>query len=54
MPCTRNAPEIFEALEKVGFRVNVLFGDPAYHMLERLGGHYYMDLGCSAKIADGQ
>jgi len=47
----RQNPERFERLEKASFRVNV-FGDPAYHILERLGGHY-MDVGCSKKIADG-
>lgn len=47
----RQEPERFARLEQVGFRVNV-FGDPAYHLLERLGGHY-MDVGCSKKIADG-
>lgn len=42
----------FEALEKVGFKVSV-FGDPVYHLMERLGGHY-MDVGASAKIAAGK
>lgn len=47
----RNEPERFEKLKQAGFNVQV-FGDPAYHLLERLGGHY-MDVGCSKKIADG-
>lgn len=41
----------FEALQKAGFRVDV-FGDPIWHLFERLGGHY-MDVGASKKIADG-
>lgn len=48
----RMDPGRFEALENAGFRVDV-FGDPAYHLFERLGGHY-MDVGVSAKIAAGQ
>ncbi|KAH8798538.1 putative flavin-containing monooxygenase [Xylogone sp. PMI_703] len=47
----RADPERFEALQRVGFQVNV-FGDPYWHLLERLGGHY-MDVGASAKIAEG-
>lgn len=47
----RREPERFDALKRVGFRVNV-FGDPLWHLLERLGGHY-MDVGASAKIAQG-
>lgn len=41
----------FEALERAGFRVEV-FGDPSWHLIERLGGHY-MDIGASAKISQG-
>jgi cation diffusion facilitator CzcD-associated flavoprotein CzcO len=48
----RANPTRFEALEKSGFRVDV-FGDPAYHLHERLGGHY-IDIGASAKIAAGK
>lgn len=43
--------ERFEALEKAGFRVDA-FGDPYWHIVERLGGHY-MDVGASAKISQG-
>ncbi|KAL3481715.1 flavin-containing monooxygenase [Aspergillus californicus] len=41
----------FEALEKAGFRVDA-FGDPHFHLNERLGGHY-MDVGASEKIRKG-
>jgi hypothetical protein len=44
-------PERFDALERVGFRVE-RFGDLWKLLSERLGGHY-MDVGCSAKIAAG-
>lgn len=48
----RMFPSHFEGLQKAGFRVDV-FGDPVYHLVERLGGHY-IDVGVSAKIADGK
>ena len=48
---TRRDSERFEALEKAGFRVDI-FGDPYWHIVERLGGHY-MDVGASAKICQG-
>ncbi len=49
---SRDQPTKFDALEKAGFRVDI-FGDPAYHLFERLGGHY-VDVGASAKIAAGK
>ncbi|RVX68377.1 hypothetical protein B0A52_07377 [Exophiala mesophila] len=45
-------PERFDALEKVGFKVE-RYGDIIYQLTEKLGGHY-MDVGCSTKIAQGQ
>jgi hypothetical protein len=45
-------PERFDALERVGFRVE-RFGDIMWHICEKLGGHY-MDVGCSALIAQGK
>jgi hypothetical protein len=48
---TRADPERFDALERVGFRVN-RFGDFFRHVNERQGGHY-VDVGASAKIAQG-
>lgn len=48
----RNNMGRFDALEDRGFRVD-RFGDPTYHIFERLGGHY-MDVGASQKIADGK
>lgn len=44
-------PERFDALEKVGFKVE-RYGDIMWHICERLGGHY-MDVGCSEMIAKG-
>ncbi len=44
-------PERFDALERAGFKVEQ-YGDPSYHIYERLGGHY-VDMGTSAKIAKG-
>ena len=44
-------PERFDALEMAGFKVEQ-YGDPTYHIYERLGGHY-VDVGASAKIAKG-
>ncbi|KAI8686853.1 hypothetical protein LRP88_14958 [Fusarium phalaenopsidis] len=41
----------FEALESAGFKVDA-FGDPHWHLIERLGGHY-MDVGASTKISKG-
>lgn len=41
----------FEALESAGFKVDA-FGDPHWHLIERLSGHY-MDVGASAKISNG-
>ena len=43
--------ERFQALARAGFKVET-FGDIARAQYERLGGHY-MDVGCSAKIAEG-
>lgn len=47
----RNDSERFDALEKAGFNVE-RYGDIAYVLFERLGGHY-MDVGASAKISQG-
>ncbi|KPM39840.1 hypothetical protein AK830_g6729 [Neonectria ditissima] len=47
----RNEPERFDALEKAGFLLD-REGDLSYYLLERFGGHY-MDVGTSAKIANG-
>ncbi|KAK2782663.1 hypothetical protein FQN52_000763 [Onygenales sp. PD_12] len=47
----RANPERFEALERVGFKVNA-FGNPIYTIYER-GGRHYVDVGASAKIAQG-
>lgn len=44
-------PERFDALERAGFKVEQ-YGDPSYHIYERLGGHY-VDIGASAKITKG-
>lgn len=41
----------YVALEKAGFNVEP-FGDFAHILYERLGGHY-LDVGASAKIAQG-
>ncbi|OQU93947.1 hypothetical protein CLAIMM_00380 isoform 1 [Cladophialophora immunda] len=44
--------ERFDALERQGFKL-VRFGDFFHHQTERQGGHY-VDIGASAKIADGR
>ncbi|KAF2091048.1 FAD/NAD(P)-binding domain-containing protein [Saccharata proteae CBS 121410] len=44
-------PEIFDSLERVGFRTD-RYPDPFYFLCERWGGHYF-DVGGSAKIAAG-
>ncbi|KKA21554.1 Flavin-containing monooxygenase [Rasamsonia emersonii CBS 393.64] len=44
-------PERFDALERVGFRVD-RYGEVVYQLHEKFGGHY-MDVGTSRKIADG-
>ncbi|KAH8691479.1 flavin-containing monooxygenase [Talaromyces proteolyticus] len=44
-------PERFDALEKVGFRVE-RYGDISYQIIEKMGGHY-IDVGCSEKISKG-
>jgi cation diffusion facilitator CzcD-associated flavoprotein CzcO len=45
-------PERFDALQRAGFNVE-RYGDIIYIINERLGGHY-IDIGTSAKIADGK
>ena len=47
----REEPERFDALERAGFKVE-RYGDLLKCMYERFGGHY-MDVGTSAKIANG-
>ena len=47
----KTEPERFDALEKAGFKV-IRYGDIIYQVFERFGGHY-MDVGASAKIAQG-
>lgn len=44
-------PERYKALERAGFKVDP-YGSLVFHLQDRLGGHY-MDVGVSAKIADG-
>ncbi|KAA8646787.1 hypothetical protein EYZ11_011409 [Aspergillus tanneri] len=44
-------PERFDALERVGFKVE-RYGDIVYQLTEKMGGHY-IDVGCSEKIAKG-
>ena len=44
-------PERFDALERAGFKVE-RYGDLTQCLYERFGGHY-MDVGTSAKIANG-
>lgn len=44
-------PERFDALERAGFKTE-RFGDLYQHLYERFGGHY-MDVGASAKVAQG-
>ncbi|OAL23978.1 hypothetical protein AYO22_06002 [Fonsecaea multimorphosa] len=50
-PLAAAEPERFDALERVGFKVE-RFGDMHHHLNERQGGHY-VDVGASAKIANG-
>lgn len=45
-------PERFDALERAGFKTE-RYGDIMWQIYERMGGHY-MDVGTSAKIANGQ
>lgn len=45
-------PERFDALEKAGFKLD-RGGDLTWYLFQRFGGHY-MDVGTSAKIANGQ
>jgi thioredoxin reductase len=45
-------PERFDALEKAGFKVD-RYGSIMHHIANRMGGHY-MDVGVSAKIANGE
>jgi len=47
----REEPERFDALERVGFKTQ-RYGSIMHHIYERLGGHY-LDVGVSAKIAQG-
>lgn len=47
----KTEPARFDALEKAGFKV-IRYGDIVYQIFERFGGHY-MDVGASAKIAEG-
>jgi hypothetical protein len=44
-------PERFDRLEAAGFKL-IRYGDIIAQLFERFGGHY-MDVGASAKIADG-
>ncbi len=44
-------PERFDRLEAAGFRL-IRYGDIISQLFEKFGGHY-MDVGASAKIADG-
>ena len=47
----RKEPERFDDLEAAGFKCE-RYGDISHHIFERMGGHY-MDVGASARIADG-
>lgn len=47
----KKQPERFDALERAGFKTQ-RYGDIAHVINECLGGHY-MDVGTSAKIANG-
>ena len=47
----KTEPERFDALESAGFKL-IRYGDIVYQVFERFGGHY-MDVGASAKIAQG-
>ncbi len=47
----RSHPERFDALERAGFKTE-RYGSIMHHVYERLGGHY-LDVGVSAKIAQG-
>jgi hypothetical protein len=44
-------PKRYDALARAGFKTDP-YGDLILHLYERFGGHY-MDVGASAKIADG-
>ncbi len=44
-------PDLFDALERAGFKTQ-RYGSIMHHIYERFGGHY-MDVGASAKIAQG-
>jgi hypothetical protein len=44
-------PERFDALERAGFKTD-RYGDLMWNLYERSGGHY-LDVGTSAKIANG-
>lgn len=48
----RADPDRFDALERKGFKTE-RYGDVVYHLNERLGG-FHMDVGASAKVADGR
>ena len=48
----RASPERFDALERVGFKLD-RFGDIYNNLYVRFGGHY-VDIGCSARIAKGE
>jgi hypothetical protein len=48
----RLEPDRFDRLEKAGFNL-IRYGDIIHQLYEKFGGHY-MDVGASAKIADGQ
>lgn len=47
----REDDEYYDALERAGFKVE-RYGDLFQCLYERFGGHY-MDVGASAKIAQG-
>jgi cation diffusion facilitator CzcD-associated flavoprotein CzcO len=48
----RAEPERFDALERAGFKL-IRYGDIMHYLYDR-GGGYYMDVGASQKISDGQ
>ncbi|KAK4545847.1 hypothetical protein LTR36_002411 [Oleoguttula mirabilis] len=48
----RNSPERFDALEKAGFKLD-RYGDIYTNIYSRFGGHY-VDIGASARIAQGE
>lgn len=47
----REEPERFDVLERAGFKLD-REGELSWYLFERFGGHY-MDVGTSAKIANG-